>query len=126
MNPTEKNYFKDYIRAFSNLSDYALSNRSQTPLRESVYWLTHGKLCQYTKDLLDALVGFRNRFEEGKPYILKDIAYMESLLESEKAKGPSDPSEYEEIKKLVSNLRETYDAVCNLVKSQDFTHLWPC
>lgn len=123
MEPLETNYFKEYVRAFNELYTYPLSDIPNSSLPDSVYSVTHGNLCRYTKDLLDALVLFRNRFMEGQQHILEDIALLHALIEYEAAKKTYDYSQYENLKKLVSNLKKSYDAVCKLVETQDFTHL---
>lgn len=122
MNPTDTNYYKEYAKAFQELYNFSLQNQSDSISSDELSRITHGELCRYTKDLLDALVVFRQSFLHGQRYILKEIGSLQALIESDDAKNTYDPRQFEVLKKLASNLKESYDSVCNLVERYDFNH----
>ena len=114
---------KEFFQVFQNLYWFALDNKTNSPISEDLSRITHGNLCRYSKDLLDALVCLRNRFEQGKPYILNDIMRLNQILESPQLNNSFSQEQIEELTQLVSTLTESYESICNFAKAQDFNHL---
>lgn len=122
----DKKYFQDYMRSFQGLysySRYSLSCKKDDLMAKELYRIMHGNLCRYTKDLLNALVCFRNSFEEGKPFIQSDISSLQEMLEESKFTSDWDPNELEVVKSLVLRLKDTYESICKIISAQDFWHL---
>ena len=117
---TEPNYLRDYLRSFQDLYNYALSNNSHNELSERLSAITHGNLCRYSKDLIDNLITFKQRFEHGKQFILEDISYLQDLLHSDFIKESSTPQQIESINSLLLKLQTAYNEVCSFVEKQDF------
>ncbi|MDE5880675.1 MAG: hypothetical protein K2H60_03000 [Muribaculaceae bacterium] len=120
------NFFKEYTQSFNNLywysplgEDIAIPNEKTLSLLEEIDRIMHGDLCRYTKDLLDALICFRNRFEDGKRYILRDIDELQHIVRIMEIDG-IDPRINEEINCLVSKLKSSYENVCRFVQFLNF------
>ena len=105
----DKKYFQDYMRSFQGLYSYSLSRKKDDLMAKELDKIMHGNLCRYTKDLLNALVCFRNSFEE--------------MLEESKFTSDWDPNELEVVKSLVLRLKDTYESICKIISEQDFWHL---
>ena len=116
----EKFRIKEFFDDFNKLYFDILEDQSHSSVSMELSRITHGNICRYTKDLLDALVGFRNRFEEGKPYILKDIILLKQLIVSPEMTSTYSPEQIDNLTQTINNLSDSYESICNFIKEQNF------
>ena len=110
----------DFFHAFNRLYFDVLADKSNTEISMEFSRLTHGSICKYTKDLQDALLCFRNRFNEGKPYILKDITALKQLLASPQIENAYTPDQIESLTTVINKLSDSYESLCKFINEQNF------
>lgn len=114
---------KRFVTSFVELYDFSLSDNSHNCISEELRTITHGNLCRYSKDFLDALVCFRSRFEEGKPFILNDISRLESMVISKECTEFYDKEQLKTLVMAIACIKASYEDICRFIEEQDLSHL---